>query len=197
MAKDAKADMPFWAFSREADVDYLLARSLHFTGIAFQGRAGFFAHGACEKYMKAITVQGGEGYIETHKLLELAKECEKYADHFAEPETVSLLNDLDAFDQVGRYGMAANFDPHAQTNDQFQTAGVMVWRSAYLRGLDKFVYQTRALFDFKNGEGHDLLKSILSNNRQSMMVKEWKGRRPLIVVLTKENQYYKKPSKKR
>jgi hypothetical protein len=55
--KIVPTDLPFTAFSMEADRDYLLARMISFLGGGFHSRAGFLGQQACEKYMKALTVQ--------------------------------------------------------------------------------------------------------------------------------------------
>ena len=52
-----KTDFPFTFISMEADLDYLLARMIHFLGAGFHARAGYFAHQACEKYLKALSVE--------------------------------------------------------------------------------------------------------------------------------------------
>jgi HEPN domain len=108
-SKFSSRDFPI--FSTEADTDYLLARLIHFSGSSFQGRAGYFAHQACEKYLKALSVQMDGSYRESHKLLELAKLCEPYGSFFVDTETLRILRQFDVFDQVGRYGAAANYDP--------------------------------------------------------------------------------------
>jgi hypothetical protein len=60
--KIIQTDMPFPVFSMEADTDYLLARLVNFLGSSFHSRAGFFAQQACEKYMKALSVQRDQSY---------------------------------------------------------------------------------------------------------------------------------------
>jgi ISXO2-like transposase domain/HEPN domain len=99
-----KTDMPFPVFAMEADTDYLLARLINFLGGSFHSRAGFFAQQACEKYMKALSVQRDGSYAETHKLLDLATICEPYGTFFSETETKRILEQFDIFDQIGRYG---------------------------------------------------------------------------------------------
>jgi HEPN domain-containing protein len=87
--KIVPTDMPFAVFSMEADRDYLLARMINFIGASFHARAGFFAQQACEKYMKALTVQARSEYSETHNLIELAKLCESIDTYFSENSTIS------------------------------------------------------------------------------------------------------------
>jgi hypothetical protein len=101
VAKIVQTDMPFPVFSMEADTDYLLARLVNFLGNSFHSRAGFFAQQACEKYMKALSVQRDRSYAETHKLLDLAQICATYGAFFSEAETKRILEQFDIFDQIG------------------------------------------------------------------------------------------------
>ena len=57
--KITQTDLPFPAFSLEADCDYLLARHLAFTGGIFHSRAGYFSHQACENVLQAPTAPVG------------------------------------------------------------------------------------------------------------------------------------------
>jgi HEPN domain-containing protein len=89
-----KPDKPFWMFSMEADTDYLLCRMINFLGSSFHARAGFFAQQACEKYMKALTIQDRSEYTEINNLVELAKFCEPIDPYFAEKNTITDLQQL-------------------------------------------------------------------------------------------------------
>jgi HEPN domain len=142
--KTVKIDMPFPVFSTEADTDYILARMVHFVGGKFGSRAGFFGQQCCEKYMKALSVQHDGTYIETHGLLALARKCEVYGEYFSEAETKRILEQFDLFDQIGRYGGPANFDPLSKgrtvggltvkTPPGAQLAGAWMWTPKYLQG---------------------------------------------------------------
>jgi len=106
--KPTSTDFPFAVFSMEADTDYLLARMIHFLGAGlFHSRAGFFAQQACEKYLKAFSVQKTGSFLETHNLKTLAEFCEPHDSYFCEAETRRVLEQFDLFDQIGRYGGAA------------------------------------------------------------------------------------------
>ena len=109
-----KTALPFPVFSLEADRDYLLARHINILGAGFHSRAGYMAQQACEKYMKAVTVQASGDYLQTHQLILLAEHCAKIDPYFAAASTIKALKVFDEFEQVGRYGAAANFDPKAQ-----------------------------------------------------------------------------------
>ena len=191
--KTVETDLPFTVFSMEADYDYLLARWVHFAGGGFQFRAGFFAQLACEKYMKAITLQARKQYLETHRLLELADECSRLDPMFNHPEARKTLAKLDVFDQLGRYGAAANYDPYAKKSPQLETAGVRYWDQTYLHDLDRFVFNARSKLDFKSANFDDALTSILNRNDKSMFVSIWRGQPTLEVVLTRENRYFRPP----
>lgn len=198
--KMVPTDMPFTVFSTEADCDYLLARMINFLGASFHARAGFFAQQACEKYMKALTVQARSEYSETHNLIDLSKLCESIDTHFSENSTITILEQFDLFDQVGRYGGAAKFDPISKGKtvggsslnvaSGVQVAGAWVWKGSYLNDLDGFVFKTRSLLDFAKIRWDDALKSILERNRRSALMSTWTGKQPLRVVLTKNNSYF-------
>jgi HEPN domain len=199
--KTVKTDMPFAVFSMEADTDYLLARMINFLGAKFHSRAGFFAQQACEKYMKALSVQRDGTYAETHNLKELAVACEPYDPYFSADDTKRILEQFDLFDQIGRYGGAAKFDPLAKGKTAggmtmkvapgVQLAGVSVWKGSYLHDLDAFVFKARSFLDFSKITFDDGLKSILERNRGSALMSTWAGKTPLRVVLTKNNHYFK------
>jgi HEPN domain-containing protein len=189
-AQVVRTTLPFVAFSHEADRDYLLARMITFLGGGFHSRAGFFAQQACEKYMKAVMVQQSSSYLQTHKLMELAEACAMFEPYFGEADTNATLQAFDYFDQVGRYGAAANYDPLAQDTIELKTAGVSIWTEDHLDRLDGFVHKTRGLLDFTTTTLTDSLKAIVDMDRKSMLLATWQGKQPLRVVLTKKNRYF-------
>jgi HEPN domain-containing protein len=186
-----KTDKPFTVLSVEADKDYLLARAMNFAGHAFHNRAGYFSHQACEKYLKAIMLQASGAYSEGHKLLDLGAICAERHVFFKENDVVETLNIFDEFEQVGRYGAAANFDPKAKSDDKIQTAGVMMWSEQYIQRLDHFVYHTRGLLDFKKANYADSFSAML-RGEQGKLFTEWNLRPPLSVILRKDNRYFKR-----
>ena len=190
-ANRVKTDKPFTVFSVEADKDYLLARLIAASGAAFQSRAGYFAHQACEKYLKAFTVQAAGEYLQTHQLRLLSEACGKFDPYFLEATTLTALGVFDDYEQVGRYGAAANFDPKAQTTEGVQTAGVSVWSSDYVFKLDWFVHNSRAKLDHKTVGYDDGLLSILRGNDKSYLAGTWKGQPALRDVLTRANAYFR------
>jgi hypothetical protein len=200
-SKLINTDMPFPVFAMEADYDYILARLINFVSGPFSGRAGFFAQQACEKYLKALSVQQEKAYLETHKLRELAAKCESYGAFFSDPETIRILEQFDMFDQIGRYGGAANFDPRSKgipvggatlrTSPDVQVAGTWIWTPKYLHDLDGFVFSARALLDYGKAKFGDALKSVLSGNAASTSLGLWKLPIPLREVLTLNNAYFK------
>ncbi len=174
--KLSKSDFPI--FSKEADRDYLLARLIHFLGAAFQSRAGFFAQQACEKYLKALSVQQSGTYLGIHKLLELAKVCEPYGNYFSDKETLRILQQFDVFDQVGRYGGAANYDPVSKgqvsvgggvtfnQSPDFEIVGAWYWSDQCLQDLDNIVFHMRAYLNFSNTNYADELRMLLQKDQR-------------------------------
>jgi HEPN domain len=191
--KIVPTEQSFGVFTKEADTDYLLARS-------FYGRAGFFAQQACEKYMKALMVERTSTYLETHNLKDLAGQCVPYEPYFADAKTLTILGRFDMFDQVGRYGAAANFDPLSEGKSAGDVAltigtdveleGAFKWEVAWLDDLDGFVFKVRGLLDFSKAGYDDCLKSIIEGNQRSAMMATWAGKVPLRVVLSKGNRFF-------
>jgi HEPN domain-containing protein len=189
--KTIPTDLPFHVFSLEADRDYLLARMISFAGGGFHSRAGFLGQQACEKYMKAFLVQESKSSVQTHKLLKLAEHCSRFNSYFVQDEARNALRNFDRFEQVGRYGAHANFDPLARQRQEVEIAGVMVWSEDYLRDLDAFVFRARGLLDYASVAFDDSLKSILQGNTRSILVGTWTGTPPLFDVLTRKNCHFR------
>lgn len=185
-----KIDMPFTVMSQEADTDYLLTRLIHSFGMAFHPRAGYFAQMACEKYLKALTIQNSGVFADnTHKLLELSKLCEPYDPYFSAEETKRVLGQFDMFDQVGRYGGVAKFDPLSKgkrvggvvmtASPVLQVAGAALWTSKHLDDLDGFVFTVREKLDFVKIKWGDRFRQILESED------------PMKEVLIYDNRYFK------
>lgn len=196
-----QTDMPFTVMSYEADMDYILARMIHFTGTGFYRRAGFLAQMACEKYLKALTIQNEKCFANnSHALPALGQYCEKYDPYFAEPETKRVLQQFDAFTEVGRYGGAAKFDPLAkgasvggwsvQFGSGVIAAGVSIWTPQCLQDLDAFVFKIRSMLDFKTLGQKDGLRAVLNNDVSYILVSEWQFPIPIHDVLTHFNSWY-------
>lgn len=192
--------MPFSVFSNEADTDYLLARMISSLGGSFQGRAGYFGHQACEKYLKALSVQHHKSYAETHNLIALANYCETHYAFLKDARAKDDLGLFDAFDQVGRYGAAAKHDPLSKgtplagfqtypTND-LQIAGAWIWTENHLKSLDRIVFNMRTKLDFEAIKYNDGLLSIMTENKLSSRVSLWDGPTPIKDVLMKNNDYF-------
>jgi HEPN domain-containing protein len=196
-----KTDMPFSVFSMEADHDYLLARMISFLGGGFHARAGYFAQQACEKYLKALSVQHDGTYVETHKLLELAAFCEPNYPFLSHQAAKDDLARFDMFDQVGRYGGAAKYDPLSQGKQvadmKFETgpgimiAGAWIWTPRHLHYLDQVVVNMRRRLNFTKANFADAFKAIVENDQTSFFVATWRGPIPLKDVLTRDNFYFR------
>ena len=98
---------------------------------------------------------------------------------------------FDEFAEVGRYGAAARFDPKAQKETNFTTAGVLFWSDGYLQGLDSIAHNIRKMLNFEQYKNMDIVQAILDNNKNQMFVREWKLDMPIRFVLTKNNKAFK------
>jgi HEPN domain-containing protein len=195
-----KTGLPFTAFSMEADHDYLLARMISTFGGGFGARAGYFGQQACEKYLKALSVQQDGTYLESHELLTLAAKCEPSHPFLAEKEAREALAIFDVFDQVGRYGAAANYDPlskgkkiggvQMQIAVGAQVAGAWAWMPEYLHHLDGIVFNMRGRLDFAKVKWPDSLKAILQEDPHNHLNGTWEGPLPLKEVLLRDNRYF-------
>ena len=155
---------------------------------------------ACEKYLKALTIQNDKQYAETHSLLDLASLCEPYDSYFAEAETKRVLEQYDMFDQVGRYGGAAKFDPLSKGKSVggqtlvkgpgVEIAGAMIWTAKHLDDLDGFVFKTRSLLDHASVKWGDGLKDILGDGT-GLMAGTWEFPVPIKEILTFKNRHFK------
>jgi hypothetical protein len=140
--------------------------------------------------MKAFMVQESKQYLESHILLALAENCSQFNLYFGERKTKEILELFDRFEQVGRYGAAANHDLLATKGEGIETKGVMVWHVAYIEHLDEFVYKVRGLLNFARKPGMDSLRRILACDNNTLLSVGWKGP-PLIKILTASNIHFK------
>jgi hypothetical protein len=198
--KVIKPDFGPSVFALEADKDYLAARMINSLGQSLASRSGFFGQQACEKYLKAVSVQFKGEYIETHQLSVLASHCEEVLPFLKEQAAKDDLDKFDLFEQIGRYGAAAKFDPLSKgervggmkiwIGDQVNLAGMWIWTAAHIEILDKLVYFIRGHLDFPSMPFDDGLYSILINNDRSSLVSSWKGPPAIYDVLTTGNSYF-------
>lgn len=188
--KRIKFELGWPAFVIEADRDYLLARWIHFSGGGFHARAGFFAHQACEKYLKAIMVAATGEYLQTHRLPLLANECSDLHKMFSHTVFRTTITEFDGFDEVGRYGGAANHSPLKTKNPDFEIAAGFVWSGRHLDLLDQCVFNLRSLFNWNTVNFRDQIRAILENDLDAQLVVQWQGRPALKTVLLKQNRYF-------
>jgi HEPN domain-containing protein len=189
--KTITTDKPFFVFSLEADRDYLLARLINFTGPGFASRAGYFGQQAIEKYFKALMVQEEKAYLKTHNLFELAKYCTKYDHSFEDEKFIKKINIFDDFREVGRYGGESIYDPYAETEDNFTTAGMSIWIDTNIVILDDIVNKLRRKLDFKSNNFSDSLKALVRNDNNDFLVNTWKLPVKLKDILVTGNDYFK------
>jgi hypothetical protein len=201
--KIVKTEMSFTTFSNEADVDYLLARLVARLGGVFLSRAGFLGQQAIEKHLKALSLQKTGAYAETHKLLKLARMAESYFPALKEPVAKEDFEMFDVFEQVGRYGSAANYDPiasgrrvagtQAYPSSTLKIHGAWVWWPDHLQRLDRAVFNIRRNLDFSKNPNQNGLAAILEG-RDHDIVALWSGPLPIRDVLTHDNAYFRAPS---
>lgn len=181
--RQIKTDANFSVFSNEADIDYMLARHIASLGSSFHRRAGVFCQMACEKYLKALSVQSLGAYLESHKLLHLAAHVEHIAPYLKTEETKNTLEIFDAFEQVGRYGAAANYDPLSKPGNSvgidieigsnIEFSGVSFWQSSHINLLDSFVYNVRGLLDFSIINIVDGIQSLIDDDKRHIFSSQW------------------------
>jgi hypothetical protein len=99
------------------------------------------------------------------------------------------------FDQVGRYGAAANFDPLSKSRTAssggmavqigagIQVAGAWVWMPQYLQDLDGFVFKARSHLDFAKAKFGDGLKAALEGRANASTLGMWQLPIPPLVPL--------------
>ena len=104
------------------------------------------------------------------------------------------------FDQVGRYGAAANYDPlskgkkiggvQMQIAVGAQVAGAWAWIPEYLHHLDGIVFNMRGRLDFAKVKWPDSLKAILQEDPHNHLNGTWEGPLLLKEVLLRDNRYF-------
>lgn len=189
--KTEKSDTPA-IFLVEADHDYIIARLISFTGLGgFSRRAGYFAQQALEKYLKALSVQLGGEYLKSHNLKDLAAHCAQFDTDFTEKELIEHLTIFDDFTEVGRYGGAASYDPHAIKTPEIQSWGASSWHEEYRALLDGLVFFIRGKLDTDKMGFTDSLQAILKEDQANLLVGSWQLPTKLREVLTAGNTHFK------
>lgn len=186
---------PFTTFSFEADRDYILARWIAFAGGGFQSRAGFHAHQACEKYLKALTVQAAGNYLHTHRLSELASFAAHHHPAMDAPAAKADLARFDSFEEVGRYGAASRYDPlsKAASTSGVTVAGLWQWDSSYVHALDQVVFNMRRYLNHAAANVPDSFALVLAKSGTTRFEGDWKGSPSIYDVLTRGNASFKPP----
>lgn len=184
-------DLSAFAFTSEADRDYLAARLLNFAGNPMWKPSAYHCQQALEKYLKALTVQKAGYYLgDTHKLKELASECESlgYDLRLKEGE----LERFDDLEQVARYGAFAKFDPLSIKNKNLTSKGVFVWTDSNVKDFDSLVFKIRNHIDFSKEPAQDGIGSLFNEKPLPGWLTGW--RLPGIsmrIVLVSVNDYWK------
>lgn len=133
-------------------------------------------------------------------LILLAEYCESHHEFLKNTDARKDLETFDMFDQVGRYGGAAKFDPLSKgksvgdtqfsINPDVQVAGLWMWSNDHLNRLDRIIYNLRGRLNFKTAKIQDGLISILLDDKNHRLTGTWQGPLPLKEVLTKQNSYF-------
>lgn len=189
--KIVKTDLPHFAFTSEADRDYLAARLLNFCGKPMWKAAAYHTQQCLEKYLKAFLVQKQNYYLETHNLKILVKQCGKRGMKLGN-DTERLLEIFDNFEQVARYGAFANYDPLALRGSGFKVKGNFIWTDSNIKDMDKLVHLIRSNIDFSSNPPEDGLKALLYGKLLPNWLSGW--HLPGInfkQILTAHNDYYR------
>lgn len=168
------------SFAIEACRCYFTSRYVYLGGMSLMNGSGFFAHGAIEQYLKAVILTANgtkvkEVYNLRHnlkKLRELAFELTNDTELDSEMFKTAMEY-FDPFDQVGRYGSNANYDPLAQSSDMLTSTGVSVWQPDYMPHLDYVIMVCRKHISI-DPNTMDLIAQIKARNTKSMAWVNWK-----------------------
>lgn len=185
-----KTDKPHSVFSMEADLDYILARLINFSGAAFSSRAAYFSQQALEKYLKAFLIQSEGEYLKTHDLIKLCNECSKIDKGFKGKKFIKNISLFNDFIDLGRYGGEASKDPYAKKTKEIETAGVVLWQEGNIFILDELVYRIRRRLDFQKIAFSDNLLAILRGDNSNFFVGTWKLPIKLKEILILGNKYF-------
>ncbi|HVO95155.1 MAG TPA: hypothetical protein VMT22_20030, partial [Terriglobales bacterium] len=148
---------------------------------------------------KALSVQMDQSYLETHNLADLAERCSTHYKFLAEALAKDDLAKFDMFDQVGRYGAAAKFDPLSTGKEvggfrinagDNELAGAWIWTPSHLHSLDRFCFNARGYLDFNGAGFPDAFVSILKDDKAHYFVETWTGPIPVREVLIRDNTYF-------
>lgn len=185
-------------FAIEAARSYFTARFVYLGGMSLMNGAGFFAHSAIEQYQKAIICKFDPSKSKNisdikHNLKELRKITYEVTGNelFNTDYMKQLIEDYDAFDQVGRYGANAKFDPLAKKEASFSTKGVSIMTLDSINQLDYFVMVCRKLITI-TPINMDVIDQAKSRNTKSVLWTNWHlNEITPDDVLTYDNAYFK------
>ena len=194
MTKLVKTEFSALDFVDLADKDYITARLLTFAGKPLWRVAAYHSHQAIEKYLKSLLIQAEGGYLETHKLSEIAQRVGKHFSKLDNKDYFKLIEKFDEAEQVARYGLFANYDPLSKTeHGKFQTKDVFVWSDILIKDLDKIVFIARELIDFGSQVSRDGLGVVLNGNEKYKSFAGWKlPGISVLDILISHNDYFKK-----
>jgi len=181
------------ALRNDADEAYISARLLMLAGL--RTKSAFMAHLAIELYLKLLIAETRPLALRElknmrHDLKGLLKE---YVTLSADTDVGSLsgeIEEFDEYDQVGRYGPNATFDPQKKQNEDFMVRGGFV-QDNYLQKLDRIVAELRGkVSSATSGQGARIIENIKSRNAKHAINHDWKLETPPSVILQTDNTEY-------
>lgn len=166
-------------FAIEAATSYFAARYLYFGGISLMNRAGFLAHSAIEQYLKAIIckydpTQAQNISKKLHHLNRLLVEVHRLTKDniFNSIIIKETIEHFDVFDQVGRYGANAKFDPLSKSEGEILTKGVSIMNHDDIKQLDYIISICRKFVTIKTIH-LDIVAQIKAKNSKSSIWLNW------------------------
>jgi hypothetical protein len=166
-------------FAIEAARSYFAARYIYLGGMSIRNKAGYLAHSTIEQYLKAIIckydpLQAKEISKKLHNLTNLLPTAHKATNEviFTSSNMREIVSHFDSFDQVGRYGANAKFDPLAKIGKGIDTKGVWVMAPYSIQKLDYIVMICRKYV--RIAPIHlDVVAQIKAKNKRSEVWKNW------------------------
>ncbi len=185
-------------FAIEASRCYFTARYVYLGGMSLLNGSGFFAQGAIEQYLKAVIINVDNSKVEEvyrlghnlKKLRQLAFEITA-DDEFNSEKFKTTVEYFDPFDQVGRYGSNANYDPLSHSNETLTSTGVIAWQPDYMPHLDYAIMICRQHVSI-DPSSMDLVAQIKARNTKSMAWRNWQleGLKPDDVLFIDNSYIY-------
>jgi HEPN domain-containing protein len=183
----------------DADEAYLSARLLNLAGL--HTKSAYMAHLAVELYLKLLIAETRKLTLKDlremgHDLKDLLKQCRDSLNDKEIESLRPLIEEFDDYDQVGRYGPNATFDPNKKKGQGFMTRGGIV-QDNYLHKLDRIVAVLRSKVSAAtSNQGDRTIENIKSRNAKHAINQDWKLETPASAVLSTDNDQYQQLGKR-